>query len=101
MSLSYIWAASYADDHEFIFIFDHDVDPFVRAVATAFPATHKRMHYTPAHEFISGNRSDTALYLTLYALFMFRHWANRATTCKRVVSIYWKDTDMRTWLHGL
>lgn len=57
MSLSHIWAATYADDHEFIFICDHDVDPLVRAVAKAFPATHKRMHYTPAHEFISGNRS--------------------------------------------
>ena len=56
VSLCHIWAATYADDHEFIFIFDHDVDPLVRAVATAFPATHKRMHYTPAHEFISGNR---------------------------------------------
>lgn len=55
MSLSHVWAATYADDHEYIFIFDHDVDPLVRAVAQAFPASHKRMHYAPQHEFMTGN----------------------------------------------
>ena len=55
MSLSHVLAATYADDHEYIFLFDHDVDPLVRAVAEAFPASHKRMHYTPQHEFMRGN----------------------------------------------
>lgn len=72
MSLSHIWAATYADDHEFIFIFDHGVDPIVRAVATAFPATHKRMHYSPAHEFMSGNRSASCAWLLDYC---HRCWA--------------------------
>ena len=59
MSLSYVLAATHADEHEYVFILDYGYDPLVLAVATAFPAKHTRIHFSPKHEFIGGNSFNT------------------------------------------